>query len=994
MLSTIPLTHVTSQSPWWVTIGTLSLFLLPTPIHESSFYALSSHLCKGSTNAANCGRIMQKCCNYSCNYAVYHTEAYGTFQDAEVVATHLNNYAPFTPPALPPPLPPPPPPPYPAPPHPHPYPHPYPPPPPAQDPSIPNALPAANAGVPPASNTTPCCGPLCQKKKPTKSLKKCLFQRCAKCCGEEFRLARLNGVFRRECAPHMYRPAQQDGPFNPPAPAPLGMNIATAPSDPAAVLLASDPSAPPNTAPGTPFNQVRSSRLYATSISNTWSKEATDAQNRAHEKRAEKASTRLLKVAGRKDVSITIWLPESQDPVHYRYNVVTFPSFTLGVVTKLVQDLPITSDDYLQTWNNENGHWESHMLNTIHTVKIDERLLYKLTRKLLARIPDSECIGLDKELEMQHSNGKRKRTSTHESPMTTSCALADKPSPTSSVISLPSTSSSSLNISSSSASLNSHFKLAANDESTASGSKAALHHRNTSPPPKKCPRPFPMLVDVHEPTNKKCVWPTDFHVSMIDEGFTYIERGMQQRKSSSKLFLEFFGQKIVPMTFKNNRGWYNRKADENLKAIYIDYGETKEGLWPAFMKACREKRAGNTYEQASDEDEDSMSTSSLEPLDLNNAIPPLNPTTASSKLNSSDQSTSSSKHLNTCQFCKNTLPMEPSPALERLLTILLSPSFSCPAPTLENAHARRHRGPEGFKILMEFCGGHNHQDKVLAMAQGCGWPIPDNIDANILTSCVASLGNELTSVVLTPNTNLLFRDLLEHFRNHRARQTRSLNGLSSHMEYKRWGYYGDVGALIIHRQLLRMFPDHTSSSFLQLLHDDPSLVSVDSDIIAPLTYSEFLMSVLVPYTSILLIQADQPGANTTFEDAYRVWMDSGDFGSLYSSEPTPSSPPSPNTLTPAVIAHTNTASSPPVKEEDEDIIIITNSPPPHTALLAEWITNVAIDENGDKIEVLVLEGDEDDIGWFYFYFEILLIYMLNFLIDALLLHPHYSMLTY
>ncbi|KAF8588321.1 hypothetical protein K439DRAFT_1613587 [Ramaria rubella] len=264
-----------------------------------------------------------------------------------------------------------------------------------------------------------------------------------------------------------------------------------------------------------------------------------------------------------------------------------------------------------------------------------------------------------------------------------------------------------------------------------------------------------MGVEKGEATDKKQVWPTDFHVCTLDEGFDYIEHGMQQQKSSHKLFLEFFGQKIVPTTFKNNQRWYTKKVDETLKAMYIDYRETDEGLCPAFTKACRDKRSGIVHEGASEGDDDAMSTSSLKSLCLDKYgwLPGNLSATPDS---SAPPPPPSSKCLWTCQFCEEELPDELSPGLEHLLETLMSPSFSCAAPTLENPNVWRHRGPKGFKILMEFCGGHVRQDKVLTIAQGHGWPMPDDIDADMLTSRVASLSNELARVVQAPNTNVLF----------------------------------------------------------------------------------------------------------------------------------------------------------------------------------------------------------------------------------------------
>ncbi|KAF8579204.1 hypothetical protein K439DRAFT_1620752 [Ramaria rubella] len=269
--------------------------------------------------------------------------------------------------------------------------------------------------------------------------------------------------------------------------------------------------------------------------------------------------------------------------------------------------------------------------------------------------------------------------------------------------------------------------------------------------------------------------------------------------------------------------------------------------------------------------------------------------------------------------------------------MLLSPSLSFAAPTSENVNAHRHRGPEGFKVLMEFCGGHVRQEKVHSVVQGRGWPMLDDINPAILSTRVTSLAGELNVVVMFSQTNPLFLNLVECFRVAGANHTHGINGLSSRMDHRWCGYYGNVGALIIHQELLHMFPEE----------------AVDMDSIPPLTYSEFLMSVVVLYTSILLIQADLPGINVTFKDTYRTWMDSGEFGSLYPLEADQHSqhPPPEAVTTPLPTRSVVTGGSPAIKIEN-DIYIIPNSPPTHSVLPPNWVSNVIFDMDGKEDENL------------------------------------------
>lgn len=82
--------------------------------------------------------------------------------------------------------------------------------------------------------------------------------------------------------------------------------------------------------------------------------------------------------------------------------------------------------------------------------------------------------------------------------------------------------------------------------------------------------------------------------------------------------------------------------------------------------------------------------------------------------------------------------------------------------------------------------------------------------------------------------------------------------------------YGDKSGLIIHKTLLKLFPAPENLNLL--LHEQ----------IKPLNYHQFLTAILVPYTAILLIQADSDDSEFSFDDAYTTWQDSGECGSFYS----------------------------------------------------------------------------------------------------------------
>jgi hypothetical protein len=83
-----------------------------------------------------------------------------------------------------------------------------------------------------------------------------------------------------------------------------------------------------------------------------------------------------------------------------------------------------------------------------------------------------------------------------------------------------------------------------------------------------------------------------------------------------------------------------------------------------------------------------------------------------------------------------------------------------------------------------------------------------------------------------------------------------------------------------------MFPEHANAALNSTLEANASVIDsnavfINQDNIFPLTYAEFLSAVLIPYTAILLIQADQ---DSTFSATWETWHDSGRWGAVYSHE--------------------------------------------------------------------------------------------------------------
>ena len=84
--------------------------------------------------------------------------------------------------------------------------------------------------------------------------------------------------------------------------------------------------------------------------------------------------------------------------------------------------------------------------------------------------------------------------------------------------------------------------------------------------------------------------------------------------------------------------------------------------------------------------------------------------------------------------------------------------------------------------------------------------------------------------------------------------------------------YGEHGGLIIHQALLTLFPEHHGAATFRAQE-----TYIDPAVIKPLTHSEFLTAILLPYVAVSLIKIDM---NCTWSQAKTHWKASQDYGML------------------------------------------------------------------------------------------------------------------
>ncbi|KAF9567670.1 hypothetical protein CPC08DRAFT_681028 [Agrocybe pediades] len=102
-----------------------------------------------------------------------------------------------------------------------------------------------------------------------------------------------------------------------------------------------------------------------------------------------------------KTVTIIIWYKSNMQPIRLHQTIPAFPYFRLSAVRNLIENLGLSDDSYLDTYNPSTNQWEQHMIHTVRLVDTQQRLLYKVRRSLIDGLSDDECETLREELQLQ-----------------------------------------------------------------------------------------------------------------------------------------------------------------------------------------------------------------------------------------------------------------------------------------------------------------------------------------------------------------------------------------------------------------------------------------------------------------------------------------------------------------------------------------------------------------------------------------------------------------
>lgn len=83
---------------------------------------------------------------------------------------------------------------------------------------------------------------------------------------------------------------------------------------------------------------------------------------------------------------------------------------------------------------------------------------------------------------------------------------------------------------------------------------------------------------------KVSVWPADFYVVDIADGFNACKRAAESQCSIADAFVGHFGVPFRASTYYDNRRLWELGANRVLRAQFISYGRVDEGRWAAFVE--------------------------------------------------------------------------------------------------------------------------------------------------------------------------------------------------------------------------------------------------------------------------------------------------------------------------------------------------------------------------------------------------------------------------
>ncbi|KAG6919719.1 hypothetical protein DXG01_001553 [Tephrocybe rancida] len=333
-------------------------------------------------------------------------------------------------------------------------------------------------------------------------------------------------------------------------------------------------------------------------------------------------------------IRLVLWFEDGKRPLRLDHYVESFPNLQLSSLSKLLKDLGISIDSYLDMWDSE-GEWMTISVDTVIHIdhNINERVLLRLRPNLRTEILD--CPELDDELLMQQNRSKG------------SAAIANSlsnPAP-----SRPETFMVDLNewprFERQSLPPPSRIDMKMNDRKRIYNPYPHSHHSSslgrpvrshiccTPPSSSPCPssvrppvRPPSCAVESPHSTTNSRKWPHEFYVCDIQTGIQKMDdlRAADQTLTIPNAFAKSFKNTPFVRTtvYKYIKKW--SEINDDIMAEFVAYGRTSRGLCSHLLSVlanCKPLGLDTDRRASSSDDDDSLSSSPSRPIRLCSAPP-------------------------------------------------------------------------------------------------------------------------------------------------------------------------------------------------------------------------------------------------------------------------------------------------------------------------------------------------------------------------------------
>ncbi|KAJ7178387.1 RTC4-like domain-containing protein, partial [Mycena crocata] len=237
-----------------------------------------------------------------------------------------------------------------------------------------------------------------------------------------------------------------------------------------------------------------------------------------------------------------------------------------------------------------------------------------------------------------------------------------------------------------------------------------------------------------------------------------------------------------------------------------------------------------------------------------------------------------------CPYCDCKLPEQLTPKLIRLLEKTFSRSYRDSRP----ANLLGRKAPT--QVIAALCQLHNFESSSIPLAIANGWPTNidwSNVEARVLgmrgdlEEIISDMGEKIVYGGIAPevgqsmveNTEtwgprmhcIFWRDVLKDLKLMGSRRFSGITGQLATFDKIQPGYYGEQGTIIIHRTLYKMFPFSTNHA----------------NLVQPLSWCDFIGSVLLPEVGMRLIMEDMSldvGSEEAKNIAVSVMRESTTYG--------------------------------------------------------------------------------------------------------------------